>query len=114
MRSLVNGSTKNLGMRWVTVLALLAWVLWVERGLANWGPTTWDASNAFEARDQCQAAIDVVIARANDEATRGVRVDGTRVWTQEQTVFIFDTKTTRLNWNEWKCLPDTIDPRPKQ
>lgn len=91
--------------------ATAAWVLWVEsRSVAGplSGQTEWDIRQSFDQRAECVNDLDVVEKEWREMITpssrhRPVRFNDTR--------FTLTPLPGGYWHTEYRCLPDTIDPR---
>lgn len=96
-----------------TAHAECAWVLWVEsrrvgEGAPSSGYTEWDIKQAFDQRPACVKELDVIEKEWREQITPSSR---------HRPMRFNDTQFTLIPlpggyWHtEYRCLPDTVDPR---
>jgi hypothetical protein len=92
-----------------TVLAVaFAWVLW-ERSFAPPADNTFEPIEGFFDKESCDAAASARVK----EWTLGKKESGEEVSAFRPYGIIVQTPTKVRLRIEWRCLPDTVDPRPR-
>ena len=107
-------------MKSVLVVALLAlmgtpvvadcgWVLWTLRTYQDQGPT-WDIETATPGFEQCE----VELAKAVDAVLKpGSLALKPQLLSDKKSVLMFSTTNQPVMSIFFKCLPGTLDPRPR-